>query len=65
MAFTTLTFALILIAAGSESSVWNWLVFSKTKESLGGRVRLILSGGAPLSASTQEFLKMYANFLTL
>lgn len=44
--------------SGNDSSVWNYIVFSKTKESLGGRVRLIVSGGAPLSASTQEFLKI-------
>ncbi|GBF97083.1 hypothetical protein Rsub_10094 [Raphidocelis subcapitata] len=32
------------------------LVFNKIKQRLGGRVRLILSGAAPLSAPVQEFL---------
>lgn len=32
------------------------VVFSKIKQRLGGRVRLILSGAAPLSAPVQEFL---------
>ncbi|GBF91020.1 hypothetical protein Rsub_03875 [Raphidocelis subcapitata] len=32
------------------------LVFNKIKQKLGGRVRLILSGAAPLSPAVQEFL---------
>jgi long-chain acyl-CoA synthetase len=31
-------------------------VFRKIKQKLGGRVRLILSGAAPLSPAVQEFL---------
>lgn len=34
------------------------VVFSKIKERLGGRVRLILSGAAPLSAELHEFLEI-------
>lgn len=34
------------------------LVFKQTKQLLGGRVRLILSGGAPLSPDTHEMIKV-------
>eukprot|EP01025_Chloroclados_australasicus_P041652 TRINITY_DN4426_c0_g1_i1.p1 TRINITY_DN4426_c0_g1~~TRINITY_DN4426_c0_g1_i1.p1 ORF type:complete len:662 (-),score=87.70 TRINITY_DN4426_c0_g1_i1:314-2299(-) len=34
------------------------LVFGKIKERLGGRVRAILSGGAPLAPHVEEFLKV-------
>ncbi|GAB2267287.1 eukaryotic long-chain fatty acid CoA synthetase (LC-FACS) [Dionaea muscipula] len=34
------------------------IVFSKIKESFGGRVRLILSGGAPLPLHLEEFLRV-------
>ena len=34
------------------------LVFNKIKVRLGGRVRAILSGGAPLSRQVQDFLRV-------
>ena len=34
------------------------LVFSKVKARLGGRVKLIVSGGAPLAGHVEEFLKV-------
>ena len=34
------------------------IVFSKIKERLGGRVRIIVSGGAPLATHVEEFLKV-------
>lgn len=34
------------------------LVFSKVKERLGGRVRLIVSGGAPLARHVEDFLRV-------
>lgn len=34
------------------------LVFSKIKARLGGHVRLIVSGGAPLAPHVEEFLKV-------
>ncbi|CAN4127216.1 unnamed protein product [Withania somnifera] len=36
------------------------VVFSKVKEGLGGRVRLILSGAAPLAAHVEAFLRVVA-----
>jgi long-chain acyl-CoA synthetase len=34
------------------------IVFAQTKQMLGGKVRLILSGGAPLSPDTHELVKI-------
>ncbi|TVU12478.1 hypothetical protein EJB05_46128, partial [Eragrostis curvula] len=34
------------------------LVFSKVKERLGGKLRIIVSGGAPLAAPVEEFLRV-------
>ncbi|XVE58060.1 hypothetical protein DITRI_Ditri04bG0140000 [Diplodiscus trichospermus] len=36
------------------------IVFNKVKQGLGGNVRLILSGAAPLSAHVEEFLRVVA-----
>lgn len=45
-------------AWGLERFLWNFLVFRKIRAILGGRVRFILSGGAPLSADTQRFINI-------
>ena len=42
-------------AWGLESLFWNFLIFRKIRKILGGRVRFMLSGGAPLSGNTQRF----------
>lgn len=39
-----------------EKFFWNFLVFRKVRALLGGRVRYMLSGGAPLSGDTQRFI---------
>lgn len=46
------------IALGFQTPLINKIVFNKLRLLIGGRVRLIISGGAPLSAQTQEFIKL-------
>ena len=41
-----------------STPIIDFIVFRKIANSLGGRVRYLLSGGAPLSASTHEFMKI-------
>ncbi|XP_027329413.1 long chain acyl-CoA synthetase 9, chloroplastic [Abrus precatorius] len=45
-------------AWGLEKALWNFLVFKKVRAILGGRIRFILSGGAPLSGDTQKFINI-------
>ncbi|XP_022860229.1 long chain acyl-CoA synthetase 9, chloroplastic-like isoform X2 [Olea europaea var. sylvestris] len=45
-------------AWGIERLLWNFLVFRKIQAILGGRIRFILSGGAPLSGDTQRFINI-------
>ncbi|XP_042979176.1 long chain acyl-CoA synthetase 9, chloroplastic [Carya illinoinensis] len=45
-------------AWGLEKSLWNFLVFRKVRAILGGRIRFVLSGGAPLSGDTQRFINI-------
>ncbi|XP_010668007.2 long chain acyl-CoA synthetase 4 [Beta vulgaris subsp. vulgaris] len=40
------------------SPIFDKIVFSKIKEGLGGKLRLILSGGAPLAPSVETFLRV-------
>ncbi|KAK3090796.1 hypothetical protein FSP39_014728 [Pinctada imbricata] len=40
-----------------KDSFWDRLVFKKIQEGLGGRVKLITTGSAPLSAKVLEFLR--------
>lgn len=44
------------IHKGLDTPYWDSKVFAMPRQLLGGRVRAILSGGAPMSAKTQEFL---------
>ena len=39
----------------ARAAVADWLVFSRIREVLGGRVRLLVSGGAPLARGIMEF----------
>jgi long-chain acyl-CoA synthetase len=42
---------------GSDTPFWNWLFFDRIRtQSLGGRIRLMLSGGGPLAADTEDFI---------
>lgn len=51
----------------STTSIWfvlqaspffDTLVFSKIKQKLGGQVKLVVSGGAPIALHTEEFLRV-------
>ncbi|XP_022235865.1 long-chain-fatty-acid--CoA ligase 4-like [Limulus polyphemus] len=42
---------------GFQTPIMNWLLFKKIKNMVGGRLRAIASGGAPLSSGTQEFIR--------
>lgn len=45
-------------AWGSERLLWDSIVFKKVRSVLGGEIRFILSGGAPLSKDTQRFINI-------
>ncbi|CAD6254591.1 unnamed protein product [Miscanthus lutarioriparius] len=45
-------------AWGLEKLLWDMLVFQKVRATLGGRIRFILAGGAPLSGDTQRFINI-------
>ncbi|XP_077248832.1 long chain acyl-CoA synthetase 9 isoform X2 [Tasmannia lanceolata] len=45
-------------ACGLEKILWNFLVFGKVRAILGGHIRFLLSGGAPLSGDTQRFINI-------
>ncbi|KAF5186848.1 Long-chain-fatty-acid--coa ligase [Thalictrum thalictroides] len=42
-------------AWGLENFLWDAIVFKKVRSILGGHIRIILCGGAPLSGDTQRF----------
>jgi len=44
------------IKNGGDTPFWNLLVFNKLKQRLGGKVKTILSGSAPLTPAVHEFL---------
>uniref|UniRef100_A0A0K0FBN9 long-chain-fatty-acid--CoA ligase n=1 Tax=Strongyloides venezuelensis TaxID=75913 RepID=A0A0K0FBN9_STRVS len=43
---------------GYSSFIMNKLAFNKIKRLLGGKLRVVLSGGAPLNAETQRFMNI-------
>ncbi|XP_010416710.1 PREDICTED: long chain acyl-CoA synthetase 9, chloroplastic [Camelina sativa] len=45
-------------AWGLEKLLWDLLVFGKIRAVLGGKIRYLLSGGAPLSGDTQRFINI-------
>ncbi|XP_054656807.1 long-chain-fatty-acid--CoA ligase 5 [Dunckerocampus dactyliophorus] len=40
-----------------NNSIWDKLIFHKVQESLGGRVRVMVTGAAPISPSVLDFLR--------
>jgi len=48
------------IRNGTDTPMWNRLVFHKIRSSiLGSRCRIVVSGSAPLSADVHDFLRVY------
>ncbi|KAK5832204.1 long chain acyl-CoA synthetase 9, chloroplastic-like [Gossypium arboreum] len=45
-------------AWGLEKYLWDLLIFKKVRAILGGRLRFLLSGGAPLSPDTQKVINI-------
>lgn len=45
-------------AWGLESMLWDLIVFKKIRTVLGGQIRFMLCGGAPLSGDTQRFINI-------
>eukprot|EP00283_Hemiselmis_rufescens_P007943 CAMPEP_0173430042 /NCGR_PEP_ID=MMETSP1357-20121228/8569_1 /TAXON_ID=77926 /ORGANISM="Hemiselmis rufescens, Strain PCC563" /LENGTH=704 /DNA_ID=CAMNT_0014394313 /DNA_START=78 /DNA_END=2192 /DNA_ORIENTATION=+ len=43
---------------GYRNPIWDAILFRKVRAALGGRVRLLASGAAPLSADLHQFLKV-------
>lgn len=41
-----------------DSFFYDWLVFSKVKEKFGGRIRMMVTGSAPIKKETFEFMKI-------
>ena len=54
---------LAAIHEGKETPYWNEKVFKVARAALGGSFDLLLSGGGPLSAATQEFVNVVFGFL--
>ncbi|KAJ3066947.1 long-chain fatty acid-CoA ligase [Podochytrium sp. JEL0797] len=60
-----LKWALISSGLGFLAAPLNSLVFDTIKEQVGGRLRFALSGGAPISKSTHQFLNVTATQLII
>lgn len=45
-------------AWGLEKLLWDIIIFKKIRSVLGGEIRFMLSGGAPLSGDTQRFINI-------
>lgn len=42
----------------TKDTVWDKLVFKKVQETLGGRVKAIITGAAPISPPVLRFLRL-------
>nr|GME19072.1 long chain acyl-CoA synthetase 8 [Ipomoea batatas] len=45
-------------ASGLEALLWDIIIFKKIRAVLGGKIRFMLCGGAPLSGETQRFINI-------
>jgi long-chain acyl-CoA synthetase len=43
---------------GTQSFIWDRIIFSKVAAKLGGRIRLMVTGSAPIAANVLEFLRI-------
>ena len=43
---------------GEETPILDSIVFRKIRKILGGKMRMILAGGAPLSKETHDFMRV-------
>ena len=41
-----------------QNSIWDWLVFRKVQNYMGGRLRFIITGSAPISTKVLDFLRV-------
>ena len=41
-----------------QNSIWDWLVFGKVQNYMGGRLRYIITGSAPISTKVLDFLRV-------
>ena len=48
----------IQIESGGDSPLFNKAIFSKTRELLGGRLKCMVAGGAPVDVKTQQFMSI-------
>jgi len=46
------------VALGFDTPLLNAIIFKKLRDSLGGKVHLLLSGGAPLNPDIEEFFRL-------
>jgi len=46
------------MSMGFRNPIWDLVLFSKVREALGGRIRVLASGAAPLSGDLHKFLKV-------
>ncbi|KAL0274114.1 UNVERIFIED_CONTAM: hypothetical protein PYX00_006617 [Menopon gallinae] len=52
-----LNYKLKWLKRGFDTPILNMVIFRQTRQIMGGRVRLVFSGGAPLSPDTHDFVK--------
>ena len=41
-----------------NNSIWDWLIFSRVQKGLGGQIRIMITGSAPISGTVLDFLRV-------